>query len=73
MAAHSVIFMPAKNAKNAKGTVYIFGGIYTYATSYHHQQNNYKYDIAANKWTRLQGWDKDHCRYSFNLLPVCDF
>ena len=69
--AHQVIFMPAKYAKNKKGSVYIFAGL---RNSGRYQDKNFKYDIEANKWKQLpnllQSWG---FRISFNLLPLCDF
>ena len=74
MMAHQVIFIPAKSTSNtgAQGTVYVFGGL---ETSRRFQVQNFKYDIAENRWTRLPDWDwkAEMHRYSFNLLPLCNF
>ena len=68
MCAHQVIFIPA-TARSPKGAVYVFGGLVDYG---HYQRANFRYDIAANSWKRLDDWQNNHYRISFNLLPLVD-
>ena len=68
MCAHQVIFIPA-TARSPKGAVYVFGGLVDYG---HYQRANFRYDIAANSWKRLDDWQNSHYRISFNLLPLVD-